>query len=107
MESTTENYLATRQPSGRFIAMEAVGTLVVFLCSAAAQDITGTSLPIDGEIGAVYCRFLDRGGLLATSWIDSERSFRVRHWSLEDPAAAEGAVILRSPGRVQRPGQRR
>jgi 3-hydroxybutyrate dehydrogenase len=48
VESTTENYLATRQPSGRFIAMEAVGALVVFLCSAAAQDITGTSLPIDG-----------------------------------------------------------
>jgi 3-hydroxybutyrate dehydrogenase len=48
VESATENYLATRQPSGRFIAMEAVGALVVFLCSAAAQDITGTSLPIDG-----------------------------------------------------------
>ena len=44
------------------------------------------SLPIDGEIGAVYCRFLARGGLLATSWIDRERSFRARLWSLEDPS---------------------
>src|SRR6201991_4564948 len=48
LESTTENYLASRQPSGRFIGMEAVGALVVFLCGAAAQDITGASLPIDG-----------------------------------------------------------
>jgi WD40 repeat protein/serine/threonine protein kinase len=44
------------------------------------------SLPIDGEIGGVYCRFLGRGGLLATSWIDRERSFRARLWSLEDPS---------------------
>ena len=48
VESTTENYLATRQPSRRFIGMEAVGGLVVFLCSAAAQDITGACVPIDG-----------------------------------------------------------
>jgi 3-hydroxybutyrate dehydrogenase len=48
IDSVTKNYLAERQPSGRFIGMEAVGGLVVFLCSAAAQDITGTSLPIDG-----------------------------------------------------------
>jgi 3-hydroxybutyrate dehydrogenase len=48
VESATEDYLATRQPSGRFIGMEAVGALVVFLCSAAAQDITGACLPIDG-----------------------------------------------------------
>jgi 3-hydroxybutyrate dehydrogenase len=44
----TTDYLAERQPSGRFIAMEGVGALVAFLCSEAAQDITGASLPIDG-----------------------------------------------------------
>jgi WD40 repeat protein len=44
------------------------------------------SLPIEGEIGAVYCRFLARGGLLETSWIDRERSYRARLWSLEDPS---------------------
>jgi 3-hydroxybutyrate dehydrogenase len=45
---TTREYLATRQPTGRFVAMEAVGAMTVFLCSQAAQDITGASLPIDG-----------------------------------------------------------
>ena len=48
IESATANYLAERQPSGRFIGMESVGALVAFLCSGAAQDITGVSLPIDG-----------------------------------------------------------
>lgn len=48
LEQATENYLAARQPSARFIGMEAVGALVVFLCSDAARDITGTCLPIDG-----------------------------------------------------------
>jgi 3-hydroxybutyrate dehydrogenase len=28
--------------------LEAVGAMAVFLCSPAAQDITGTMLPIDG-----------------------------------------------------------
>jgi len=44
----TRDYLAARQPSGRFVAMEGVGAMVVFLCSQAAQDITGATLPIDG-----------------------------------------------------------
>ncbi|WFU18106.1 SDR family oxidoreductase [Bradyrhizobium sp. CB3481] len=48
VQDATEDYLAERQPSRRFIAMEAVGALVAFLCSAAAQDITGAALPIDG-----------------------------------------------------------
>lgn len=48
IESTTETYLGARQPSARFIGMDRVGALVVFLCSDTAQDITGTCLPIDG-----------------------------------------------------------
>ena len=48
LELTTGKYLATRQPSGRFVGLEAVAALAVFLCGDAAQDITGTSLPIDG-----------------------------------------------------------
>jgi len=48
IEDTTSDYLATRQPTGRFVALEAVGAMAVFLCSPAAQDITGTMLPIDG-----------------------------------------------------------
>jgi 3-hydroxybutyrate dehydrogenase len=48
INDVTREYLATRQPTGRFIAMEAVGAMAVFLCSHAAQDITGAALPIDG-----------------------------------------------------------
>ena len=48
IEETTSDYLASRQPTGRFVAMEAVGAMAVFLCSQAAQDITGATLPIDG-----------------------------------------------------------
>jgi 3-hydroxybutyrate dehydrogenase len=48
VDDTTSDYLATRQPTGRFVALEAVGAMAVFLCSPAAQDITGTMLPIDG-----------------------------------------------------------
>lgn len=48
IEETTRAYLAARQPTGRFIAMEGVGAMVAFLCSPPAQDITGATLPIDG-----------------------------------------------------------
>lgn len=42
------DYLATRQPTGRFVAMENVAALIGFLCSDAGRDITGAVLPIDG-----------------------------------------------------------
>ena len=48
LDEATRNYLAERQPTGRFIATEAIGAMALFLCSDAAQDITGTALPIDG-----------------------------------------------------------
>jgi 3-hydroxybutyrate dehydrogenase len=48
IDEATRNYLATRQPTGRFVAMEGVGAMAVFLCSQAARDITGATLPIDG-----------------------------------------------------------
>jgi len=48
IDEATRDYLATRQPTGRFVAMEGVGAMAAFLCSPAAQDITGASLPIDG-----------------------------------------------------------
>jgi 3-hydroxybutyrate dehydrogenase len=48
VEEATRDYLASRQPTGRFVAMEAVGAMAAFLCSPAAQDITGATLPIDG-----------------------------------------------------------
>lgn len=40
--------LAEKQPSGRFTTVEQIGALAVFLCSAAADNITGAALPIDG-----------------------------------------------------------
>ncbi len=48
VDDATSDYLATRQPTGRFVAMEAVGAMAAFLCSPAAQDITGATIPIDG-----------------------------------------------------------
>ena len=48
IDGATSDYLATRQPTGRFVAMEGVGAVAAFLCSPAAKDITGTTLPIDG-----------------------------------------------------------
>ena len=41
-------YVAGRHPTGRFVAPAHVGALAVFLCSPAAADITGATLPIDG-----------------------------------------------------------
>jgi 3-hydroxybutyrate dehydrogenase len=48
IEEATREFLAARQPSGRFVATEGVAALAVFLCTPAARDITGAALPIDG-----------------------------------------------------------
>jgi 3-hydroxybutyrate dehydrogenase len=48
VDEATRDYLMARQPTGRFVAMESVGAMVVFLSSPAGQDITGATLPIDG-----------------------------------------------------------
>ena len=40
--------LREKQPSGRFTPVEDIAALALFLCSAAASNITGASLPIDG-----------------------------------------------------------
>lgn len=36
------------QPTGKFVEIEHLGALSVFLCSDAAQNITGAALPVDG-----------------------------------------------------------
>jgi len=41
-------YVAQRHPTGRFVKPANVGALALFLCSPAADDITGATLPIDG-----------------------------------------------------------
>lgn len=41
-------FLASKQPTGRFIGAEGVAALVAFLCGPDAADITGAALPVDG-----------------------------------------------------------
>ena len=41
-------FLASRQPSGKFVAPERVAALVALLCGPAGADITGAAIPIDG-----------------------------------------------------------
>jgi 3-hydroxybutyrate dehydrogenase len=48
IDEAARDYLASRQPTQRFVSMESVGAMAVFLCSPAAQDITGAALPLDG-----------------------------------------------------------
>jgi 3-hydroxybutyrate dehydrogenase len=40
--------LEEKQPSGRFTTVEEIGALAVFLSSAAAVNLTGATLPVDG-----------------------------------------------------------
>ncbi len=40
--------VAEKQPSKQFVTVEQLGQLVVFLCSDAAVQITGTAIPVDG-----------------------------------------------------------
>lgn len=41
-------FLHGKQPSGRFVEAEKVAAMAAFLCTAAADDITGSAIPIDG-----------------------------------------------------------
>ncbi len=40
--------LSEKQPSGQFTQVEEIGSLVGFLCSVSAANLTGVSLPLDG-----------------------------------------------------------
>jgi 3-hydroxybutyrate dehydrogenase len=40
--------LREKQPSGQFTTVEQLGQWAVFLCSPACDNVTGTSLPVDG-----------------------------------------------------------
>jgi 3-hydroxybutyrate dehydrogenase len=47
-ETVIREVLLDRQPSRQFATVEQVGGLVAFLCSPAADQITGTTISIDG-----------------------------------------------------------
>lgn len=47
-EEAERAFLASRQPSRRFVMPERVAALVSLLCSPAGADITGSAIPIDG-----------------------------------------------------------
>lgn len=47
-EEVVKNVLLAAQWTKKFVTVEQIGALVVFLCSDAAQNITGAALPIDG-----------------------------------------------------------
>lgn len=52
-EVVLERFMADRQPTRRFVEPANVAALAAFLCSAAAADITGAALPIDGAWSAM------------------------------------------------------
>ena len=47
-DEVIENVMLTRQPSKEFATVEQMGGTCVFLCSAAADQITGTTISVDG-----------------------------------------------------------
>jgi 3-hydroxybutyrate dehydrogenase len=47
-EDATQEFLAGKQPTGRFVDPAHVAELVVFLCGPAGGDITGAMLPVEG-----------------------------------------------------------
>jgi len=47
-DEVIEKVLLDRQPSKQFATVEQLGSTVVFLCSPAAEQITGTTISVDG-----------------------------------------------------------
>jgi 3-hydroxybutyrate dehydrogenase len=47
VEAATHDYLAERQPGGRFVSMQAVAALMGFLCGPNSRDINGAAIPLD------------------------------------------------------------
>lgn len=47
-ERVIKEVILAAQPSGRFVEIEEVAALVLYLCSEAARSVTGAAIPIDG-----------------------------------------------------------
>jgi 3-hydroxybutyrate dehydrogenase len=48
IEEGGRSMLAEKQPSRQFVTVEQLGEVAVFLCSPAANQMTGVALPVDG-----------------------------------------------------------
>jgi 3-hydroxybutyrate dehydrogenase len=48
LDEGARDMLAEKQPSKQFVTVDQLGAVVAFLCSDAAAQITGTSIPVDG-----------------------------------------------------------
>jgi 3-hydroxybutyrate dehydrogenase len=46
-DEATALFLSTRQPGGRFIPMETVTALALFLCGSQSEGINGAAIPVD------------------------------------------------------------
>jgi 3-hydroxybutyrate dehydrogenase len=47
-ETVIREVMLARQPSRQFATVEQIGGTAVFLCSPAAEQITGTTISVDG-----------------------------------------------------------
>jgi 3-hydroxybutyrate dehydrogenase len=47
-EAAVQEMLREKQPSGRFTTVQDIAAMALFLCTEAAANITGTSIPMDG-----------------------------------------------------------
>jgi 3-hydroxybutyrate dehydrogenase len=47
VDVATRDYLAERQPGGRFVSMQSVAALMGFLCGPHSRDISGAAIPLD------------------------------------------------------------
>ena len=47
LEEAERLFLSTRQPGGKFIPMETVTALALFLCGPASEGINGAAIPVD------------------------------------------------------------
>jgi 3-hydroxybutyrate dehydrogenase len=47
-DQVVREVILASQPNKRFVTLEELGSLTVFLCSPAAASVTGTAFPIDG-----------------------------------------------------------
>lgn len=48
-EEAAKSLLGEKQPSSQFVSPEQLGSTVAFLCSLAADQITGTAIAVDGS----------------------------------------------------------